>query len=739
MPRVLLVVRSDSPTKEAYRIIRLLKENGYSVDICSSKLEQSKTEKIKSDFVLDDSLSAKQYEGVVFLDDGGDEKECIRLAKEADKLNIAVGGYGMGAVALEEAGLLEKKQVSSMLPFKPSKAELIDAPAVRCQNVVTSAEGCAEGFAVVFVDALGGEIKKIVKGEDEAVPARTAMVVSRLNRWPEYWSLAVRLASKGIGLVLADWFDIDLKGKKISKALVLKCPMMPKLVGGIDLPSSSWFKQTSIGTEESISAVSQLEAAGVSNVNSSVALRTSSNKMATASALIAVCDQGNPVKFSPEQADEAEKLLLSGGVRWVKPICGSLGDKVMRTMGHGGDYAVISKRFVDDAKHYAMPRGKLAELLRKQYKDEFIVQDDVGEIRAGDYTGELRFVMRRRASGWDCSCEMAKFGILLSNPARTASDSTLRACTAAQACQLSFGEEWQDRLDEARKMAHDACIAFQSSLEEPSDISELSVDITFSGSSPRIIEVNGIPDLMFIDEAFRSKDKLAKFSKRVGHWPIIYIPMNDIELEQSRADMDEPLAERLDDETYFIELRQELAKLRVHFQRDGTVVVGDGDRMSSEDAIEEAKEEAREYLDLLRSIKRGNETKEKKFRTLLLKRVHKLCLMRDYEALRKRRKRTRNRTRTRLAYYNNQPTGPYQYLPYDLSTPTPWEQNETDDYDAMKMQINRPRRHPEYYHGWKFKMYLPGTPQEDLYSIDRIEKLINEGGSCYPFIASNWE
>ena len=737
MPRVLLVVRSDNPSKEAYHVIRLLKENGYSIDICSSKLEPSKSERIKSDFVLDDSMSPKQYEGVVFLDDGGDEQESVRLAKESDKLGIAVGGYGMGAVVLDEAGLLKDKQVSYMLPFKPEKAELVNVPAVRCENVVTSAEGCAEGFVVVFVDALGGEVKKIVKGGDEPVPALTAMVVSRLARWPEYWGLANRLSSMGIGLVIADWFDVDVKNKRISKALVLKAPFMPRFVPDLPIPSSSWFKQTSIGTEETILAVMALESAGVRNVNSSSALRMSSNKMSTADAILSVCDQGNPVRFSPNDAEEAAEMLLSAGVKWVKPLSGSLGEKIMRVMGHGGDYAIVSKRFVEEAKHYVITRDDLPELIRRQQKGDFIVQQDIGEMRAGNHTGELRFIMRKRASGWKCSCEMAKFGVLLSNPSRSTSAETLKSCTAAQACELVFGDEWQDRLEDARKLAHDSCIAFQSSLDDPSGVSELAVDITFSDGSPKVIEVNGIPDLTFVDEAFRSKDKLAKFSRRIGHGHVVYLPMGELELERSRADMDEPLAERIDDDTYFVSIRQELSKLGIHFQRDGKVIIGDGDKISYEDAVKQAQEEALEYIDLLRSIQRSDEAKEKKFRKLVLMRVHKLCLLREHEELRKRRKKATTAS-TRLAY-DNQPTGPYQYISDMIGTPTPYEQNETSDYDPVKMELNRPRRHPEYFYGWKFRMWLPGTPQEDAYSIDSLEKLINEGGSCYPFIASNWE
>ena len=734
MPRVLLVVRSDSQGSEAYHVIRLLKESGYSIDTCSSTIDPSKSDLIKTDFVLDESMSTKQYEGVIFLDDGGDDKESVRLAKEADDQGIAIGGCGPGALILEEAGLLKDKQVSSMLPFKPKSSESVEAPSVRCENVVTSSGDCVDGFIVVFVDALGGEIKKIVKGGDEPVPALTAMVVSKLHRWPEYWRLASRLSSKGIGLVIADWQDVDLKSKKLTKALILRCPSMPRLVSDLPLPSSSWFKQTSMGTNESISAVEQLEAAGVSNVNSSMALRMTSNKVATSEAISSVTSQGGILRFSPKNSNEAADLLLSKGVRWTKPVDGSLGEKILRVIGHDGEYSIVSSRPVEEPKHSILAKEKLAKLISEQYKDDFIVQEDIGEIRVGTHTAELRFVMRRRSSGWTCSCETARFGMLLSNPY---SQGQIKESTAAQACSMAFGDEWHDRLESARELAHKCCVAFQSSLPNPTDASELAVDITFSGDEPRVIEINGVPDLTGTDEAFRARDKVSRFARRMGCMPIVYIPMSDLELERSRADMDEPLAERIDDETYFRNLRAELSRLQVHFQRDNTVVIEDGKRMTAEEAINDAKEEAMEYLALLRSIERHNESRQKMFRSLLLKRVHKLCLLREYDSLTK--KRQGSLVARKVLSYNRQPTGPYQYLPEEIGTPTPWEENETTDYDPVKMQLNRPRRHPEYFYGWKFWMYLPGTPQEDLYPIDRIEKLINEGGSCYPFIASNWE
>lgn len=729
MARVLLVVNAERPSPDAYRIGLLLKENGYSVDICSSKVPESETSRVKYDFVLDESISAKQYDGVVFLDDGGDEEQSVRLAKDADKEGRAVGGYGEGSLVLEEAGLLKEKHVSSMLPFKPKKSRPVDAPAVRSENIATSVEGCEDGFVVVLVDILGGEIKKIVKGE-EIVPAKMAMVVIPIERWPEYWPLSVRLAKKGIGLVVADWFDLDLESKTVKKAMLLRGPEMPRLLQDIPLPSSSWFKQTCLGTKESIEAVAKLESVGTTNVNSSECLKMSSDKFASAQCLVAVCDQGNPLKFTPENEDEAARILLSKGVRWAKPIDSSLGQNVVRVMGNGS-YAIVSRRLKGKAKHFILGRRGLRKFLSRHYRGEFIIQEEVGEMSAGGLNGELRFIMRRRNAGWKSSCELGRFGVLISNPLGEG----LGSCTAAQASHLVFGDDWQKRLESARSLALSSCIAFQSSLSSPFGVSELAVDITFSGDKPRVIEVNGVPDLTLVEKASMAHEQSFRFARYLGRSPIAYIPMSPGELEQSTGDMDEPLEERLDDDTFYVALRQELSKMGLWPQPDGTIVCGEKGRKTIKEAIDDAKEEALEYLEFSRSVPRGDDEKQAKARKLLLMRVHKLLMLREYERLSSQRKSAARK----FAEMNHQPTGPYQYLPEDISVPVPWDEMGLSDYDDYKMKLNRPRRHPEYWHGWKFKLSLMGTPQEDLYEIDSIEKLINEGGSVYPFVASNWE
>jgi hypothetical protein len=164
--KVLVVCHGDETRKSAYEIISHLSEFGYSSSLCHVNDEEEAPSKVNATEVLDGETSLSGYDGVIFLDDGGDEDAALGLAKKADKKKIVVGGHGPGALLLGKAGLLKDERICDGLPEECyEKATRVMAPSVRSDRIVTSSEGCAKGFAILMVDALGGKVKNVVNSE----------------------------------------------------------------------------------------------------------------------------------------------------------------------------------------------------------------------------------------------------------------------------------------------------------------------------------------------------------------------------------------------------------------------------------------------------------------------------------------------------------------------------------------------------------------------------------------------
>jgi len=745
MERVLVIVNAERPSEDLFSITEEIKANGYNVSICCSKLTSEKTEKVKPDFHMEETLCLENYSGVIFMDDGGDEKKAIEIAEEANKSGIAIGGYGVGVHILNEAKLLDDKYVSAMSPIELSdKAKKVNSPSVRCENIVTSSGECADGFVVVFIDALGGEIKRIVKGKEEAdIPSKSAMVISELNKWTEYWHLAQKLYEKGVGLIVVPWQNIDVKKATINNFLVLSPafnPKVKKISAELSIPKRCWFKQTNIGKNATIQAIKNLESIGVRNVNSSSVLSLTSDKIASANVLSVFIEQGNPKAFNKQQLDQAVELLFEEGCRWIKPIDDSLGRKVMRVIGHRTT-CILSRRHLASVKHMILTKNQLKKALNNVYKKDFMVQDNLGEIILGDRSFELRFFMRRTASGWKSSCEIARSGQLLSNPQDYSRGQILKACTAANLMSMLYEGNWSEKLAEARELSEKACLLVQAQLDRPTDLSELCVDITLNSGEPRIIEINGIPGLVSADEAYSNPNKLHAFASLYRLNPVVYAPMLEDEWKRSRTDMADSLSEGPWGDGFCDVVRAELAYEKIWPQPDGKIAmhIPHEDslvKLTIDEAIEELKAEAVFALDQFKEHEYKENIKQFK-KMILMKSIHRLLVLREYK---------KNSCQEQIVHVALKMTGPFHNtneVGMGLDAPMPWEQAELTDYDPYKQQINRARRHPEYGIGsimflgdWE-KTRVNLDQFRNPYSIETLKKLIDEG-SPYPFSRMNW-
>jgi len=574
--KVLVVASLEGSRVPAYALLRGLSECGYSGELCCAEGEDGKpVGKIIPGEILSSEVECDPFAGVVFMDDGGDPKAAVSLAKRADKADGAVAGYGSGCTVLSEAGLLKGRFVPAGLPEEISKgSKRVKSPAVKSDNIVACSGGCVDGFVLLVVDALGGEIKRTVTSGKETVAsvANSCLVVSRLGRWPEYWDLADRLCRSGATLLLADWRDMDARRGVLSQHLLFE-PRLGRVVlvrGAREIPRSTWFKQTSIGTEETISAIEALEKAGCRNVNSSEAVRLATNKAATIAALAGACAQGSFEEFGPDGLDGAVSKAFEPGTRWIKPVDGSLGEKVVRVRGSGGGTVLLSRRASGSPSHAVMDREGLRKVLAKFFAGRrFMVQEDLGSMRVGDVNFELRFLMRRGLKGWSPSAEIARGGNLVSNPSR----GFPVACSAAQAAKLVFGSGWEGKLGQAREVAEAACIAFQSVLKDPEGVGELGVDMTFSKEGPKVVEINSVPDLTFVDKAILGAGNLSLLAKSAG----MDEPDGTVtqeQMESSRAGISDILSpDPKEREKTRAALGRELGHLGIHPQGDGTVEI----------------------------------------------------------------------------------------------------------------------------------------------------------------------
>lgn len=662
--KVLVIASTEESRGVAFELINHLKGDGYSVDLCHSP--ELDDVQLKADRALADGMGLDEYEGVVFIDDGGDAKTCIELAKLADGDDKVVAGHKIGCLVMARAGILEDKFVCKGLPKKAYEgAKVVNSTSVRCKNIVTSVDCCASGFAILILDALGGEVQRVItSATPEPLPAKAAMVVSTLGRWPEYWGLAERLAASGTALVVADWADIDLGARKVLRYMRLNPKEGAKLCcGEQSIPSRIWFKQTCIGANESVEAVEALERIGCVNANSSEAMRLAMDKVAVAS-LVGI---GADVRVDVSR-------LMSPGRRWARSTSKGERRGAVKITGLG-DMAVVTRVVGGRAKSKYVDAKSLERTLNAAFHGEFMVQPEAGSIRVGSKDFSLRFLMRRGPDGWGSSCEVAR-----------ASDGT--CCAARQVSWMAFGDEWHDRLVSAREAARGACVALQAMLSNPDGLAELGVDVVFDNGAPAVTGVTTTPDLTIVEQAAASKGQMMALAMSIGMEPHHEEPSCQ-EIADSRGGMSGFLGE--DDGVQRMLVERELAHEGIWAQMDGQVAIqlSDGvEKKSFEDAIEILRGEAMAAARREMSAKDADPGELRRLKMSSRRARHRLFLLR---ALRKLAGAKRF-----ASIYPSSVSGPYAHLDLPMSERV-WEDKEGDDYLTDDKYVrNLPRYNPEY-------------------------------------------
>lgn len=275
--KVLIVAFLDESRSAAYEISTELKKFGFGIDFAfvppaedEDEQEHEPESQIYADVYLTKHMDLVMYDGIVFLDDGGDADACRIVAKRANEGELALGGYGFGCQILHDAKILKDKYISVGLPKDFAKGnKVVNSPAVRAENIVTSAGNCPVGFAFLMVDALGGKVTREVESvKDGAAPiANASLVLTQMTKWAEHWTLAEKLAADNQVLLIADWQDLDIPSKTVQRFLAIG-PAVKNKVAFIEqpcfIPQKVWLQQPSIKTADASQAAAILKSIGCS-------------------------------------------------------------------------------------------------------------------------------------------------------------------------------------------------------------------------------------------------------------------------------------------------------------------------------------------------------------------------------------------------------------------------------------------------------------------------------------------
>lgn len=555
--KVLVVGHDDGCMEPAYEIVSYLAQYGYSTDLCHAN-DDDNPSRIKAIQTLDNETSLAGYEGIIFLDDGASPECAVNLAKKAAEKEIVVGGYGEGLRVIREADIFEDNYVCNAFTEENEGITIVDAPAVRSENIVTSRDSCPLGFAILMIDALGGKIKHIVRASDK-LPDRCSLVISPLARWSNYWSLAKKMREGNSHIVMADWDDINLDERKM-----LQCALLDTDKGDIvmlsdqPIPRNIWFKEADLTKEAIADAVESMEKLGCVNVNSSEAIRTI-NSMETAQLLMSISNMPYWI-FGKNEIDQMSQLLLSKGTKVV-----SASNESFRVTGHG-DKALISRKSGSSVTDQM--------LLKKTLKTfgnngPIIVKKAARGLRLGDQRFKLLWIMRRHQDGW--------------RPASRLARSAEMTCYAQDVIRLVLPDEMKSIMEDADALAQLVSTVLQSLMEDQDGLSEMML-------------VMDIHDGPFIDDAIAIPDsqcpcraRLANIASAMGQeFENVAVPEEEDPSEMLHAMMHDPI--------HRIVIERELANEGVWLQPDGTIAVrtlSGIDKISSfEDMIERFRQEA---------------------------------------------------------------------------------------------------------------------------------------------------
>lgn len=691
--KVLIVAYYDSSRDAAYEISTALKEYGYGIDIAQKRREDDEEfeSKIQPDVYLNPEMDMAVYRGIVFVDDGGDTKNAIKIAKNADDIDMAIGGYRHGCEVLYAADILDKKFVPANMPEAwEHGTKPINAPSVRSDNIVTCVSKCPVGFALLLIDALGGEIHKVVEGtseEAEPIP-RSALVISPITKWAEYWELSEKLAADNATMLLADYKDIDIENKVLRRCLAIGPQIrsgVAKLVRPISIPETIWFQQY----DEPTSALMPLEFIGCKNVNSYEAIKAASDKTILAKVL------DGAIVFDDASMEKAAEKLVSDGVRLAK----SSDLRPILITGRGQD-ALVSKRYGGDVKHHIMSKAELTRSLRKSFnRDSFLVQEQVGNMPIGDANFELQYIMRRKEDDWTVSACLGRSGNFY--------------CPGRQVLHSYFGDSGESKYAAGAERARGVCAAFRALLSGLDQVNELGIDISFRNGHPIAMDMTATPNLQAIAAAAQAKDAFIKKAQSVGADTQTYHDIAPSEISKARSDMAKFL--RPDKQSQAeIEKKQKIERELAHqgmwVQPDGRVAMSEDDGVRVRppaDVIRIINSDLKYFLQKFNEADRINDQEAKKYSRLVRKCVLRMNLLRDlYSML----LRTSN---TKTAGYVSDRDGEYDYG--DGTVPGPWS------------NVRVPQRVLRWQEGDDWLHDIPGMDEQTISNLSRYNPDTKDG------------
>jgi len=667
--KVLLVAYLDDSRPAAYKITTHLKEYGYGVDICHTPptFDENDEKEIGTEFQADLYFSKVTdlgiYNGVIFLDDGGDPVVSKVLAKRADAEEKAVGGYAFGVEVLHLSGLLKDKFVPANIPKEWAKGgKLVNSPSVRCDNVVSSAGNCAAGFSMLMIDALGGENKRMVESDSpDAVPlAEASLVVAPVEKWADYWTLSEKLSQKNTTLILADWSDIDLSSKTVTRFVAVG-PHLEEKVAFIDIPvfipKNVWLRQS---FDNAADAVASLEAIGCVNANSSEAIKLACDKPALAKILgldVAVFDQTT--------LDGATKTLIASGTRWVKSA-----SRNIMIQGHGSS-ALVSKQFGANTTHQVVDEKSLSKML-EDHNESFIVKNDAGSISLGGRPFNLRFQMQK-GMDWTCSAEHARSGNV--------------SWPAAEFMQAACPSNASERLAAAKAKAFSACQAFEGALQNPESLIELEISIGFNGDDPIVSDIEAIP-------TSGSTREFSKYAQALG----MDKPAPEMQDNSHAAPVMEA---KPDEQQWYKMIERELGCQGIWMQRDGRYAVSDAegiDVKTAPELVTQLKGDIKYFLEQFKENDQSDNLKARMYSRLVRNSVLKLRLVKKFDAMNSNQRSASSQAIQKTAEYNYDKTipGPYSNI-QEPERVLPWIDDDEPPGDGSNIDADTIRRLDRYH------------------------------------------
>lgn len=642
--KVLVICHDEGSMEPSYEIIKYLKEAGYVADICHINDDDTS---IKASRTLSKNLGLSEYEGIVALDGGGDDDSVADLAKKADSQGLVVGGYGKGALLMGKAGLLKDVPVCSGLPSEFYKdAEEVDAPSVRAGNIVTSAGDCAIGFALLLVDALGGEVKNVVKSAtDGPVEEASAVIIGPVSNWPAYWPMAREMRASNKSLVLSDPKGIDIKTSSLSGFMFGKNDILP--VHGMPIPHFAWIRDDRLPYDDLVRMAEGLEGAGCRGLNSAKAIAELDSR---------TCRDAIEA-FAPKRVPYGTGLLgMAGGKRGRRLVSG-LKEIVVRD--RGDRYLVSHAR-----QNFLAGEEEVKKLVEARFGGrEVLVEQDVRRAMLGDGTYNFEWLMARTGDGW---VPCFKFAV---------SDDEVHS--AQDVIRIIFPDDpdgMENKLDE---MASMVAMVIQSLVTNPEDLGEVSVVMVTDDDQVLAREANPTTSMRLPS---RMCEKRVAFFSGTG-------------FDNARTCRRHPHA---DDPNHVYVVERELANEGIWLQPNGEIIVDGCDgpyrTRDLQELITDLKYEAIRALEKELELQDGDGQLVKDMSSRKSRRArHRLRMAFEMEFM-------LGTKRKKLAgMYPSSVAGPYAHLDLSMHERVfPWQEGDDWLADRDKAISDLPRYNPEY-------------------------------------------